>query len=211
MKVFCEFCGNIINDAEKILSRFGNPPKKCQACRSEQRSYRKEGIVSRQCLQEWDGVKIYDLSFIEKLERQEAQKSRYWNYRFGGREFGSNWAGAGFDNQYPVFVQRDLNHSKPCKIRLMEKLWRKEEKLHRNEYLVIEQSETEFQQELYWFENYHKTTLKGYGRDRNVSHSVEGEHEIVLEAATWARSGRFGNKTVLIVGKNLIIEKEGQE
>jgi len=93
----------------------------------------------------------------------------------------------------------------------MEKLWRKEEKLHRNEYLVIEQSETAFQQELYWFENYYKTTLKGYGRDRNITHSVEGEYEVVLEASTWARSGRFGNRTVLIIGKNLIIKQEEQQ
>ena len=48
-----------------------------------------------------------------------------------------------------------------------------------NEYLVIEpaQDTTLPQVKAYYIEDYRKTTMRGNGRDRNLTHTVEGEYE----------------------------------
>lgn len=61
----------------------------------------------------------------------------------------------------------------------------------------------------YYIENYYKTTMRGHGRDRNLTHVVEGEYDVVLEGTTRSRSGRFGNSFRLLIADELKIEAEG--
>jgi len=65
------------------------------------------------------------------------------------------------------------------------------------------------QSRAYYVEDYYKTTMRGHGRDRNLTHVVEGEYDVVLEGTTRSRSGRFGNSFKLLIADELKIEEEG--
>ena len=51
--------------------------------------------------------------------------------------------------------------------------------------------------------------MKGFGRDRSLTHVIEGEYDVVLEGGTSSRSGRFGNSFQLLIADELKIEEEG--
>ena len=58
--------------------------------------------------------------------------------------------------------------------------------------------------------SWYKTTLKGFGCDRNYKEKIEDNQEVILVASTWANSGRFGHTCRLIfTGPNYEIKSEG--
>lgn len=202
----CIKCGASINDAQNIEALgYTIEPKYCEACRREIRNYRKKSNIVRTELRRWDNVLFTDFPF----EKEEVEnEDKYLVYRFGGRRFGRcSWAGAAHSGKVLVFVSREWDRSAPALIRLMSK----KHEAGENEYLVIEpaQDTTLPQSRAYYVEDYYKTTMRGLGRDRNLTHVVEGEYDVVLEGTTRSRSGRFGNKFRLLIADELRVEAEG--
>lgn len=144
----------------------------------------------------------------EALLQEVENEDKYLVYRFGGRSFGkSGWAGVAHSGKTLVFVSREWDRSAPALVRLMSK----KHEAGENEYLVIEpaQDTTLSQSRAYYVEDYYKTTMKGFGRDRSLTHVIEGEYDVVLEGGTSSRSGRFGNSFQLLIADELKIEEEG--
>lgn len=202
----CIKCGASINDAQNIKALgYTIEPKYCEACRREIRNYRKKSNVVRTELRRWDNVLFADFPF----EKEECEiEDKYLVYRFGGRRFGRcSWAGVAHSGKVLVFISREWDRSAPALIRLMSK----KHEAGENEYLVIEpaQDTTLPQSKAYYIEDYRKTTMRGLGRDRNLTHTVEGEYDVVLEGSTSSRSGRFGNKFRLLIADELRVEAEG--
>lgn len=202
----CIKCGASILDAQNIAELgYTIEPKYCENCRREIRHYRKKSKIERSEKRRWDNVLFTDFPF----EKEESEnEDRYFVYRFGGRRFGrSRWSGVAHSGQVLVFVSREWDKSSPALVRLMSKKYEGGE----NEYLVIEpvKDTTLPQSRAYYVEDYYKTTMRGHGRDRNLTHVIEGEYDVVLEGTTRSRSGRFGNSFKLLIADELKIEEEG--
>ena len=202
----CLKCGASINDAQNIEALgYTIEPKYCECCRREIRSYRKKSNIVRTELRRWDNVLFTDLPFEKEVRENE---DKYLVYRFGGRRFGRcGWTGVAHSGKVLVFVSREWDRSAPALVRLMSK----KHEAGENDYLVIEpaQDTTLPQSRAYYVEDYYKTTMRGHGRDRNLTHVVEGEYDVVLEGTTRSRSGRFGNKFRLLIADELRVEAEG--
>ena len=202
----CIKCGASILDAQNIEALgYTIEPKYCESCRREIRNYRKKSDIVRVEKRRWDNVLFTDFPF----EKEEVEnEDKYLVYRFGGRSFGkSGWAGVAHSGKTLVFVSREWDRSAPALVRLMSK----KHEAGENEYLVIEpaQNTTLSQSRAYYVEDYYKTTMKGFGRDRSLTHVIEGEYDVVLEGGTSSRSGRFGNSFQLLIADELKIEEEG--
>lgn len=202
----CIKCGASINDAQNIEALgYTIEPKYCENCRREIRHYRKKSKIVRTEKRRWDNVLFAAFPF----EKEEVEnEDKYLVYRFGGRQFGKScWAGVVHSGKVLVFVSHEWNQSAPALVRLMTK----KHEAGENEYLVIEpaQDTTLPQSRAYYVEDYYKTTMRGHGRDRNLTHVVEGEYDVVLEGTTRSRSGRFGNSFKLLIADELKIEEEG--
>lgn len=202
----CIKCGAQIIDAQNIEALgYTIEPKYCENCRREIRHYRKKSNIVRTEKRRWDNVVFTDFPF----EKEEVEsEDKYFVYRFGGRRFGRcSWAGVAHSGKVLVFVSREWDQSAPALVRLMSKKYEGGE----NDYLVIEpaQDTTLPQSRAYYVEDYYKTTMRGHGRDRNLTHVVEGEYDVVLEGTTRSRSRRFGNSFRLLIADNLKIEEEG--
>lgn len=202
----CIKCGAQITDAQNIEALgYTIEPKYCENCRREIRHYRKKSNIVRTEKRRWDNVVFTDFPF----EKEEVEsEDKYFVYRFGGRRFGrSCWSGVAHSGKVLVFVSREWDRSAPALVRLMSKKYEGGE----NEYLVIEPAQDISlpASKAYYVEDYHKTTMRGLGRDRNLTHVIEGEYDVVLEGTTRSRSGRFGNSFRLLIADNLKIEEEG--
>ena len=212
----CVNCGAPILDAEFLVSAgYTNPAKYCEKCRREMREHRKEGVTNRSLLQEWKGVMVDD--FYGEFQKEAG---KYRIYAVGGRRFsdggaGSSYAGVSYDQRILIYVQSDLIQNESIQglidIRKMVKEYEKDGSKRLSEYYVFEKSaETEIKLYLTYLKRWWKTTLKGYGQDRDFTQRIispDDIHSPVIETLfsvkSSARSGRFGLRYeyVLIEGE----------
>jgi len=176
------------------------------------RGYRHNPGVSRTVVAEFKNVNIERHPFIFEKENKDQ-----FIFYFGGREYG-NWGGARFDEKILVHIPKrfvtvkegDKYQIDPviC-LRVMKKTIGENEHV----YFTIDTPDTD-EPELYlnYLFSYYKTTLKGYGKDRNYKEHIENECEVLFscEVSTWANTERFGNKTeLLIASQPVTIESSG--
>lgn len=209
----CIKCGEKIIDPGHLKEVLGykHDPKYCEKCRRVLRNYRNKTEIQRQEIARWDNCTFKNFPFKPESLTQDG---RYDIYAIGGRRWGE-WGGVCHSGKILCFVNINHEPEHPCLIRKMKKNWIKnngEEIIKgENDYIVIDpEIETERpMQYVYYFCDYYKTTLKGFGRDRNLKHIVSGEYDVIINGHSSARSGRFGNRWQLIVGKNIEIERKG--
>lgn len=219
----CEKCEKVIKDYDLLIKAGLSEPRFCENCRREIRAYRKKIHVKRSLLREWKNVKINRI-YLELSKTPETTKHGNNKYIFaaGGRRFGpTSWAGVSYNERYLFFVAPQLVEKGKIKeksivnIRKMLKVWSNLDlKEGSNIYFVIEPSMEENPEAyLDYVSGYYKTTLAGYGRDRDYREHIETEDyvEELTHNTTSARSGRFGNYVThyVIFSKEYSIEPEG--
>jgi hypothetical protein len=214
VKIICQKCGSGINDHGYILKKYNSIPKHCQNCRQELPHRFNKNLVTRKELAIYHHVHIVDFPFV--LERETADE--FDIYCYGGRFFGSNWAGASYSEKFLFYIPKKLNRELAVRIRKMEKTFQKfnpeTQKLSdpiTSIYYCIENHNTEVNMKalyLHNFEEYFKTTLKGYGRDRDKNILIESEFIQICQVSTTAKTGRFGNTNTLILSPDKELKKE---
>ena len=239
LQLKCKTCGGQIhkNELDYLKSLgFTHTPELCENCRREKRLYRRKcDKVNRVLLEEFDGVRVESVFFKpEELKQTQNRKTIYYPFFFGGSNFGKHWTGARYSEKYMVFIHKSLCEEgaydldgKIINIRKMEKqITKKNEEneegwIEKHEYLTIQPAQTqEVKWYLYYLESYYKTTLKGFGRDRDWRYSYSPADENLpesenlcfplLEGWTTANTHRFGNNFELVISRNpLKIEYHG--
>jgi hypothetical protein len=161
--------------------------------------------VEREIIKKWEGVYMESLYSMEIMGENE----KYNIYRYGGRNFGV-WGGARFSKKAIIMVDKKImEFPTVVDIRKVKKTWTDEDGRNRESiYFVVEPCNI-IDKKLYLYElrKWRKTTLKGYGCDRNYSEHLEpldekkGEVmiEVVCETESWCNSGRYGNTYKLVV------------
>ena len=235
LQLKCKKCDEIIHQNEidylKSLG-FTHTPELCENCRREKRLYRRKcDKIDRVLLEEFDGVRVESVYFrAEELKQPQNKKTIYYPFSFGGSNFGKHWTGARYSEKYMVFVHKDICEEgaydlegKLINIRKMEKQITKKNEgwTESHVYLTIQPSQIqEIKWYLYYLESYYKTTLKGFGRDRDWRYTYSPADESIpesenlcfplLEGWTTANTHRFGNNFELIISRNpLKIEYHG--
>jgi len=214
VNLLCQKCGTNFpfSPADYTLKGLSSVPKSCPKCCDERQGLEKV-VVNRRCLEEYI-CKV--VSFPELVGIQAGEKYRVG--KFGGREYGK-WGGARFDDAYLFYINNSLPENltgQTVMIRKMEKIWSKGEDQHRSIYFVIDPAPAIDPPSyyLYLIRSWYKTTLKGYGRNRNYSEKLEdGESFSQIElvsVSTRCNSGRFGNNYRLVIAdKEVKIIEEG--
>lgn len=206
MEHYCERCGKPIADFNFLKEHgYEHEAKYCEQCRRNIRHYRVTMNVERTLLAEWINVAIRRLP----IEYEKTTKDgKMVIFRFGGRFFDkSNWGGASYSQKILFFVDsslvkgEELIKERVVHIRKMLKVISKENKGERtNEYFVIEPAGSNIPERYVDFLlSYYKTTMKGYGRDRDYKEECISDHEVIAEVSSSARSGRFGNSHKIII------------
>lgn len=203
----CIICGENIADTNFLSLEKGlHKPKYCEFHRRQIRSYRNAANVQRKELERWDNLQLIDFPFYQ--DRQANDRSMFQNYAIGGRDFGE-WGGASHDGKTIVHIDKRIlaDKKQPVLIRKMLKVVDSRE-LHT--YLTIEPASdlTIPASYAHFICDYYKTTLKGYGRDRNISTIIESLYTEILSGSSSARSGRFGNTWRLITSKDELLRTE---
>ncbi len=154
--------------------------------------------MKRRCLKNWEGVYVENIKWL--TDGVIGEKGLYKLFYFGGPNTG-RYGGASFSHKWLLFVNKNLAFPAIVDIRLMEKEFKTEEKIEKSEYLTIEKSEKKQPDYyLYLLQDYSKTTLKGFGKDRDwkerlqpIGEKEEFMEEIIIKSYSGARSGRYGN------------------
>jgi hypothetical protein len=207
VKIGCTKCEEVFEFSPKHHSLLGlkDIPKICPKC-ADIRQGKKvvKIVVKRELLNEWKGVYVENIDFL----KGEDDNDRYICKYYGGRNFGI-WGGVRFSQRYLIFINKQIvEFPAIVDIRQMRKIWQGVDgRDGESVYFVIDPSEVEKQWYLYELRSWHKTTLKGYGRDRNYkeyfepvdSEEAEVNSEVLCEVESWGNSGRFGNKYMLLL------------
>jgi len=201
VQVTCKVCGREFSYSPTDYARKGlqHTPRVCPAC-ADKRAGLEKIVVERRLLRHWEGVEMQKNPF--KVEKEAGD---YILHTYGGRFFGI-WGGAWFSEKFLIYIAKSLLQTPfpwLVDIREMEKKFRRGSGIEGlSKYYVIEPSaEKAPRWLLYELRAWRKTTLKGYGRDRDYKEILvpdnEGEERIVgeiLSVKTEAkRTGRFGN------------------
>jgi len=225
MEKRCERCGLEILDYDYLVKKYPyTPPKYCEACRREIRPDRRKSDVERKHIKTYSNVLIniaQDLMPRFEKAKGDNDKNEYIILSTGGREYGkeyTHWAGAKYDKKELWFIPKSLKNKIDdmiiANIRAMEKIDRKGN-IYR--YYVIEKSESSKpERQLIRLNHYHKTTLKGYGKDRNYHESIREEDldrvEFLTSYKNNSRSGRFGYKAEFYIAPmDIVVMSEGVE
>jgi len=165
-------------------------------------------VVKREMLNKWEGVFIEKIDFLGDGNGNN-DNDKYICKFYGGRNFGM-WGGARFSQKWLFFINKQITEFPVIvNIRQMKKVWQGADgKQGENVYFVIDPSEVE-EPKLYLYEvrSWHKTTLKGFGRDRNYAEHLEPVDEegaeiageVLCEAESHSNSGRYGNRYQLVL------------
>ena len=219
----CERCNEIIKDYDYLVKQYPDtPPKYCEACRREIRPDRRKSDVERKHIKTYCNVLIniaQDLMPRYEKVRDNNPNNKYIILSTGGRNYGkeyTSWAGVSYDKKELWYVPKTLkdkmDDSMTVNIRVMEKT--KDSKTYR--YYVLEESSEKAEKLLVRLNNYHKTTLRGYGRDRNFKEYISEEYinkvEFLASYKNSARSGRFGYKAEFYIAPmDIVVMSEGVE
>lgn len=208
VKLECKKCGNVFDFNPHHYSILGMKeiPKRCPKC-IDSKNHLEKVVIKRECIKEYKNVKLERL-IIEK----EREGDKYIYFSFGGRNFG-NFGGASFTRKYLIYINKLIGEvnditGKVVDVRVMQKVYYDNSKgvEKTNEYIVLDPAEgEEVKFYLYTLESYYKTTLAGYGRDRNYKEKLEpvdeGEYkyDVLCSVSSGSRSGRYGNQYEMIV------------
>jgi hypothetical protein len=208
VKLGCTKCGEVFDFSPAHYSLLGlkDIPKVCPKCADIRQGTNRINkiVIKRELLNEWKGVYITNVDFLAG----ENDNDKYICKYYGGRNFGV-WGGARFSQRRLFFINKQIvEFPAVVDIRQMKKVWQGVDgKKGENIYFVIDPSEVE-EPKLYLYEvrRWYKTTLKGFGRNRNYKEHLEpinGEGEVagevLCEASSWCNSGRYGNEYQLVL------------
>lgn len=221
LKVECKKCGELFDFAPQDYSIKGleNIPKRCPKCCDTAANLEKI-VLSRREIERWEGVFVENNPFAS-----EGREEAIYNYfSYGGRNFG-NWGGASFTDKTLIYIHKSvLELPKPwiVTIRKMEKTYTTSSKNDKNikEYFVMDPCFDLVRWYLYEVRSWHKTTLKGFGKDRNyreylvplIQRDEKEEINIIelISTSSGARSGRYGNNyAIYLADRPCKIEGEG--
>lgn len=165
----------------------------------------------RKTLQVWEGVKFQNFPLVlDKITNGSNI------YVFGGRGYSvtGHWGGSQYSGRYR-FHTPHLKPEEVCGgIWVLSKVWErvdvvnakgeKEEK--EREYFTLSHYDGEPKYWVVFIGSHYKTTLKGYGRDRNYEEYIVSpeEYEILATTSNQCRSGRFGSFGVMIIASEPI-------
>ncbi len=160
----------------------------------------------RKVLQTWEGVKFQNFPLV--LDKVTDGSNIYM---FGGRNYSvtGHWGGVEYAGRYRFYAP----HLTPEEI--IDKVWtlskmleivdiintRGEKGTVQREYFTLQPYEGEIQYYVAFIGGHYKTTLKGYGRNRNYEEYIvsPGEYEILATTSNQCRSGRFGSSGAMII------------
>ncbi len=175
--------------------------------------------MDRKTIREWEGVKISNFPLV--IDKDLTHKNeRKWV--FGGRYFTitGHWAGVSYLGRYVFYtplLDEDEIISRVWDLREVEEkgeiINAKGEKLTiSRRYYCLEPSESQVvKYHARFVGGHYKTTLKGYGRDRDYSQNTKNnDAEIICKTSNSSRSGRFGSYACLVISSSPIyVEEEG--
>ena len=205
VQTLCILCGGDIGDAKVLVARGLNPPKLCEICRHKVRDYRTQATVEHM-LEEALIVRL-DASFIGALRKETRERTKGGEgdiYSLGGDRFGPQ-GGAAHDGKTLFHVYCDLEEGKEVLLRNMTK--RDTLSGHSWTYFVLENApdgshQNEVASLCFQFTSVYKSTLKGFGRQFRNSFPIEGDHRVLLNGSSSARSGRYGNAWAMFVRRD---------
>jgi hypothetical protein len=153
----------------------------------------------------WDGVLIQNPISWRKVTREGLPA-----FQYGGPHFGT-WGGTVASGEFFFYVYcAEIDFTKPVRIKKMKKTWRGFGREASTTYFVVEPTDAQPRWWLYELKSWYKTTLKGYGRDRDYQEHLEPQVEPqafsndveiteLIQVESRCRSGRYGNKYRLIL------------
>jgi len=211
VKLGCSKCGEVFdfNPAHYSLMGLKDIPKVCPKCADiRQGSKLSKIVMKRELINEWKGVLVESGDFLKSGEDRDKYVCKY----YGGPNFGV-YGGVRFSQRWLIFINKQIvEFPAIVDIREMKKIWGAEERRGENVYFVIDPSEIK-EPKLYLYEvrHWYKTTLKGFGRDRDYAEhlepvdgeGVEVKGEILCEVSSRCNSGRYGNRYQLVVTDKL--------
>ena len=205
----CEKCGREIIDVQAIQRRFGNVEVKyCEPCRRAVRIHRVNVNVERRELAFYPNVLIDEnVAFRQEKKPAHGSVTAGWGGRMFGRWGGDRHEGKAVEridlslvDQEKAQEERGIRFTcDRCAVRVMEKsmegqTWR---------YIVLEpaQEDQPVSGILAVLRSWRKTTLRGIGRDRDYSETIECSYDVIAEHRSRANSDRFGNYYRLIIAQ----------
>jgi len=166
--------------------------------------------VKKEVVATWEAVSIQETpSWVE-----ETTASGIPVLRYGGPNLGV-WSGLIYSRIFLFYRNGEIDFQKLINIKKMQKTWEDKGtgKKGQSVYFVLSQSEkTAPQWYLYEVRQWHKTTIRGFGRNRNYKEHLEpvgleenGDLSIecveLVRVSTGCRSGRYGNEYRLVLTK----------
>jgi hypothetical protein len=164
--------------------------------------------VRKEVIGTWDAVSVQEIPSWVK----EVTESGIPVLRYGGPNFGA-WSGLLYSRIFLFYLKGEVDFQKLITIKRMQKTWEDKGtgKKGQSEYFVLSQSDkTEIEWYLYELRSWHKTTIRGFGRDRNYKEHLEpvglednGDVSIecveLVRVSCGCRSGRYGNEYRLVL------------
>lgn len=171
----------------------------------------------RKVLQTWEGVKFQNFPLI--LDKVTNGSNVY---AFGGRDYSvtGHWGGSQYSGRYRFHTP----HLKPeeiiDRVWVLTKMWERvsavntkgEKEEREREYFTLSLYEGEPQFWVVFIGSHYKTTLKGYGKNRDYEEYVVSpeQYEVLATTSNCCRSGRFGSSGAMIIAPEPIeIGSEG--